>query len=247
MKKYKALDLYNLSERKNIYQYNWYTSKKNNYIIKWFLINDKNRKEILNQLLKYTLDLDVTKKLLDKNIKYIVWLFSENNNSIVLLKFGSNKDILAVFNDKVTSNQFKDYFDWKEEIEKNINSLNNLNLNINNLELDENVNDNKFKKLEDYKNIKNVENFIDQLNEDKYFSSQDLIENEEKISEILNTIENELEKMIVKKSFLKKIIQIQYPFAHKVKFIALEKLKELDLKEESKSKVNDRFWVLQDV
>jgi len=149
---------------------------------------------------------------------------------------------LEKFNQLITSTKFKEYF------ENNVNDFNlSFNNQIDNFKMDsiENIKENKFFELNDYKKIKNVEDFIFKLNQNDILT-QDLIENEDKISEIISTLENELEKNPNEK-LIKSILEIQYPFAHTLKYTAFSKLRELKLKKESEFSKKNRLAQLENV
>jgi len=249
-KKYKALKLYQLSKIKQNFEYEWYISKKNWYFVKWFLLTDKlNRKKILNWILTYaTSDLWVTKKILDENVKYVVWLFSEKEKSSIDLLFGKNKEVLEKFNKKITSNKYKRYFD--DDIIGNITSeKSNINLLQQDLKLDWNDietkigNDKIDYDLNVLKTIKWVDDFITHLNNDN-ISTQDLINNDSAVSELLNTIEKEIQNGKISKPLLNKITKLNYPFANKIKMLALNKIKNENLKYASQQAKKNRLITL---
>ena len=234
MKKYKALNLYNLSIKKGVLSYEWYLTK-NKYIVKAFLITNNNRKQILNWILKYaTTNLDVTKKILDTETKYIVGLFDIEKNTAIEILFWKNKEILEKFNKKISSNKYKHFFE-KE------NNLNNEILNI-----PENINlsnkDNK-KEIFSKENLftiswnKKILNSI--INNE--LDEKDFIQNE---NELITTLHN-LEKNIsnLDKNTLLDITKINYPFAMNLK---KKEVNELNKKKEFENNKKQKLNILRD-
>ena len=229
MKKYKALNLYEISNKKKIFSYEWYTTK-NKYIIKGFLINNGNRKNILNWILKYaTKNLDVTKKILDTETKYIVWLFDIQNNQAIDIMFWKTKGVFEKFNKKITSNKYKNFFEKEFEIKIN-NSFDE------NIKIEKNIKDDLFNK-ENLHTLSWNKKIINELIENKDFSTKDIVKNENEIITVISNLDKNIEKL--DKRTLLDITRINYPFAMSLKKKALNILNAKEKKEKRLENLKD--------
>lgn len=221
-KKYKALDLYTLSKWKGIYTYEWFTSKKDWYFVKAILLLDENkRRNFLNWISSYITDKNVTKKILDENIKYAVWLFSKKDNKNLILSFWKTKDVLVKFNKKISLNLYKKYFD--NSFSNIDNPIDNKNLDI---ELDatiwtKNLIDEFNIGIENVKTLQGSSSFISEINND-FIKENDLLKNRNLVSTAIETLEKAIDEGKIWKKSLATILNLNYPFASKLKEKALD-------------------------
>lgn len=222
--KYKALDLYKLSKKQNILDYEGFTNEKKWYFVKWILLNDENkRKYFLNWISKYIKDVNVTKKILDENVKYAVWLFSSNDLKNLTLSFWTTKEVLEKFNKKISLNLYKKYFDENESIS---------DFNWNNLNLDFNKDKELIKSPISNFDNKKVKTFIwakkimDQISSSE-IKEKDVIKNRDIINTAMNTLKKEIsiKPESLNMELFNSIMKIDYPFSKTLKELALKMYK----------------------
>ena len=242
-KKYKALDLYTLSKWKDIYVYEWFTSKKDWYFVKGVLLWDENKRKIfLNWISSYITDKNVTKKILDENIKYAVWLFSKKDNKNLTLSFWKTKEVLEKFNKKISLNLYKKYFD---------NSFTNIDNSINNNNLDIELNATIWKtnsidkfNIGKVKTLQGSIDFISEINS-YWIEEIDLLKNRDLVNTAIETLEKAIDEENIWKISLYSILHLNYPFASKLKEKALDFLKKQEKSQIFKNFKKNSFKTLQ--